>query len=116
MLLAQFVLLVGFVVWFLATGADVGDKVDALSDTDHVTPSQLAYLNLSLAAAIPVALLLTRVLHGLRPGWVASVIGRLRWRWMLVSLRAGVRGAARHGGGRRRSSRRPATRPTPPAG
>ena len=86
MVLAQFVLLLGFVVWFLAMGADVGDKVDALSDTAHVTPSQLAYLNLSLAAAIPVALLLTRVLHGIRPGWVSSVIGRLRWRWMAVTF------------------------------
>jgi membrane protease YdiL (CAAX protease family) len=86
MVLAQFVLLVGFVVVFFATGADVGDKVDALSDTAHVTPSQLAYLNLSLAAAIPVALFLTRILHGIRPGWVSSVIGRLRWRWMAVTL------------------------------
>ena len=69
-----------------STGADVGDKVDALSDTAHVTPSQLAYLNLSLAAAIPVALFLTRVLHGIRPGWVSSVVGRLRWRWMAVTF------------------------------
>ena len=86
MVIAQFVLLVGFAVVFLATGADVGDKLDALSDTAHVTPSQLAYLNLSLAAAIPVAMLLTRVLHGMRPGWVSSVIGRLRWRWMAVTF------------------------------
>ncbi len=86
MVMAQFVLLVGFVVAFFATGADVGDKVDALSDTAHVTPSQLAYLNLSLAAAIPVALLLTRMLHGMPSGWVSSVIGRLRWRWMAVTF------------------------------
>ena len=51
-----------------------------------MTPSLLAYLNLSLAAAIPVALLLTRVLHGMRPGWVSSVAGRLRWRWMAVTF------------------------------
>ena len=100
MVLAQFVLLVGFVVVFFATGADVGDKVDALSDTAHVTPSQLAYLNLSLAAAIPVALFLTRVLHGIRPG-----LGLLRHRSPPVAVdgghaRAGVRGAVRHGGGR----------------
>ena len=84
MVLAQFALLVGFIVVYFATGADIGDKVDALSDTAHVTPSQLAYLNLSLAAAIPAALLLTRVLHSMRPGWLSSVVGRLRWRWMAL--------------------------------
>jgi membrane protease YdiL (CAAX protease family) len=86
MVVAQFVILLGFAVVFLASGDDVGDRVDALSDTSHVTPSQLAYLNLSLAAAIPVVLLLTRVLHGIRPGWASSVIGRLRWRWMAVTF------------------------------
>ncbi|MDX6372025.1 MAG: protease family protein [Nocardioidaceae bacterium] len=86
MLVAQFALLLGFAVFYLATGADVGDKLNALSDTSHVTPSLLAYLNLSLAAAIPIVLFLTRVLHGMRPGWVSSVIGRLRWRWMAVTF------------------------------
>jgi uncharacterized protein len=87
MLVAQFVLLVAFVVVYVAAGADdVSAKIEALSDSTHVTPSLLAYLNLSLAAAIPVALLLTRVLHGLRPGWICSVAGRLRWRWMAVTF------------------------------
>ena len=87
MLVAQFVLLVAFLVYYLATGAgDVTGKVDALSNTSHVTPSLLAYLNLSLAAAIPVALLLTRLFHGLGPGWICSVVGRMRWRWMAVTF------------------------------
>jgi membrane protease YdiL (CAAX protease family) len=87
MLIAQFVLLLGFAVYFLATGTDhLGDRLDALSDTTHVTPSLLANLNLSLAVAIPVALLLTKLFHGLRPGWVSSVAGRLRWRWMGVTF------------------------------
>ena len=51
-----------------------------------MTPGLLAYLNLSLAAAIPVGLFLTRVFHGLRPGWVTSVAGRIRWRWMAVTF------------------------------
>ena len=86
MLVAQLALLAAFAVFYLATGADVGDKIDALSETSHVTPSLLAYLNLSLAAAIPVALFLTRVLHGIPAGWVSSVVGRLRWRWMAVTF------------------------------
>ncbi len=87
MLAAQLVLLVAFAAWFLASGADdLSGRIEALSDTLHVTPSLLAYLNLSLAAAIPVALLLTRVFHGLRPGWISSVAGRIRWRWMAVTF------------------------------
>ena len=84
MVLAQFALLLGFVVAFLVTGADVGDKVDALSDTAHVTPSQLAYLRNSLVSPLSRRRCSTGSCMGrLRPGWV-SVIGRLRWRWMAV--------------------------------
>jgi membrane protease YdiL (CAAX protease family) len=86
MLLAQLALLVGFLFFFLADGGDVDDRLNALSDTSHVTPSLLAYLNLSLAAAIPVALFLTWVFHRLSPGWICSVAGRLRWRWMAVTF------------------------------
>jgi membrane protease YdiL (CAAX protease family) len=85
-LLAQFVLLVGFMLFFLVDGGDVADRTSALSDTNHVTPSLLAYLNLSLAAAIPVALFLTWAFHRMPPGWVCSVAGRLRWRWMAVTF------------------------------
>jgi membrane protease YdiL (CAAX protease family) len=87
MLVAQLLLLILFYAFFFVSGADdVSGKLDALSDTTHVTPSLLAYLNLSLAAAIPVAILLTTVFHGLRPGWICSVAGRLRWRWMGVTF------------------------------
>jgi membrane protease YdiL (CAAX protease family) len=86
MLVAQFVLLIGFLLFFLVDGGDVQDRLDALSNTSHVTPSLLAYLNLSLAAAIPVAMFLTWVFHRLSPGWICSVAGRLRWRWMLVNF------------------------------
>jgi membrane protease YdiL (CAAX protease family) len=87
LLVAQVALLAAFVVVFVATGTDdLGDRLDALSETSHVTPSLLAYLNLSLAAAIPIALLLTRVLHGMPAGWVSSVVGRLRWKWMAVTF------------------------------
>jgi CAAX protease family protein len=86
MLVAQLALLVGFLVFYLADGGDVDDRLNALSDTSHVTPSLLAYLNLSLAAAIPVTLFLTWVFHRLSPGWICSVAGRLRWRWMAVTF------------------------------
>jgi membrane protease YdiL (CAAX protease family) len=86
MLVAQFVLLIGFLLFFLVDGGDVQDRLDALSKTSHVTPSLLAYLNLSLAAAIPVAIFVTWVFHRLSPGWLCSVAGRMRWRWLLVTF------------------------------
>jgi membrane protease YdiL (CAAX protease family) len=39
-----------------------------------------------LAGAIPVTWLLVRYLHGLKPRWLASVMPRLRWRFLLVCL------------------------------
>jgi len=89
MLVAQVALLPAFAVVFLATGDsvdDLGDRLTALGDSSHVTPSMLAYLNLALAAAIPVVLLLTKLFHGLPAGWITSVAGRIRWRWMLVTF------------------------------
>ncbi|NHA01841.1 CPBP family intramembrane metalloprotease [Nocardioides sp. W3-2-3] len=41
-------------------------------------------MNLSWAAAIPAVLVVAWLVHRLAPGWVVSVAGRLRWRWLLV--------------------------------
>lgn len=58
----------------------------AVIDTDPVTPAGLAHVNLVWAAAIPVALLVPRVVHRLPLGWVSSVAGRVRWRWLATCL------------------------------
>ncbi len=79
-LLVQLLFALGFVV----AGQDVVDGLSRISDFDNPTPLGLAYLNLALAAAIPVAWLIARVLHGLRPGWLASVRPRIRWRWFVL--------------------------------
>jgi membrane protease YdiL (CAAX protease family) len=73
-----------FALGFAITGKDVGDELTKVLDFDHPTPLGLAYLNLTLACAIPVAWLVTRALHGLRPRWLASIAPRIRWRWLLV--------------------------------
>ncbi len=83
--LAQVVAL-GFAVGFAINGTGIGDGLERLSDTDHVTPSSLAYLNLTLAGAIPATMIVTRFVHGLRPGWLGSVLPRIRWRWLLICL------------------------------
>jgi membrane protease YdiL (CAAX protease family) len=72
---------VPFAIGFALAGRDVGDSVARMIALDDPTPTGLAYLNLSLAGAIPVVWLITRALHGLRPGWVASVMPRIRWSW-----------------------------------
>jgi CAAX protease family protein len=86
-IVVQVALIVVFVVGLFVLGSnDVSGDIERILDTDHVTPAGLAYLNISLALAIPVAILLTLVLHRLRPGWLASVTGRLRWKWLLACL------------------------------
>jgi uncharacterized protein len=68
--------------------AGVFSALSGVSVTDLVsgdtTPLSLAFLNVTLATAIPVSIGLMVVLHQLSPGLLASVTGRLRWRWMLT--------------------------------
>ena len=73
-----------FAIGLALAGKDVGDELNRLLDFDDPTPLGLAYLNISLACAIPVTWGITRVLHGLRPRWLASVMPRIRWRWFVL--------------------------------
>ncbi|MBZ5737110.1 CPBP family intramembrane glutamic endopeptidase [Nocardioides mangrovi] len=75
---------VPFAIGLAIAGRDVSSELTQLLDFDHPTPLGLAYLNLTLACAIPTTWLIARVVHGLRPGWLASVTSRIRWRWLLV--------------------------------
>jgi membrane protease YdiL (CAAX protease family) len=45
----------------------------------------LLLTNLGLAALIPVSMLAVWAGHGWRPRWVSSVVGGLRWGWLLTS-------------------------------
>ncbi|WP_457206002.1 CPBP family intramembrane glutamic endopeptidase [Nocardioides sp. P5_C9_2] len=84
--LSPFLWQLPYVAWLLATGQPVGAGMDRLLDLDDPTPVGLAYVNLVLATAIPITWLLTRWLHGLRPGWLASVAARIRWRFLLACV------------------------------
>jgi uncharacterized protein len=77
-----FVVVVPVVV--VAAFAAGGASLDTLTDTDDLTPVSLAYLNVAIAAMIPVTWLIVRTLHGLRPGWLSSVVGRIRWGWLAL--------------------------------
>lgn len=80
------VVLVGFEIFFLLTGQDVDTLMARVSEVGTVTPESLAFVLLSLAGAIPAAMLLCWALHGLRPGWLASVERRVRWPWLMQCI------------------------------
>ena len=82
LVLVPFLLQIPFAVGFALTGRDVVDSLGKLVDLEHPTPLSLAYLNIALACAIPVSWLVAWLLHGLRPGWLASISPRIRWRWL----------------------------------
>ena len=77
---------VPFAIGYAAAGRPVNDSMQRLLDLEDPTPLGLAYLNRVLAAAIPATWLVNRVVHGLRPGWLASVLPRIRWRWLGTCL------------------------------
>ena len=52
-IIGPLLMLVPFAIYYLVTGANLADSMTALVDTADVTPASLAYLNLSLAAALP---------------------------------------------------------------
>lgn len=85
-LVVPLLLQIPLVTYLGLTGDDVLGDLERTLDLDNPTPLGLAYLNLVLAGAIPVTWLLVRYLHGLRPRWLASVMPRLRWRYLLVCL------------------------------
>ena len=60
-----------------------GGDLDAFEELalDFNNPLTFAVQNLWLAALIPIAGLATWIAHGVRPGFVSSVIGRFRWGW-----------------------------------
>lgn len=84
-LLVQVVVLVGLTLFYLAQGLSFGEAESRMTG-DPVTPGFLLAVNLGWALAIPVVWLLQRTLHGLRPGWLSSVLPRIRWRWFAVCL------------------------------
>ena len=82
--LAPLAALVPVIAWLVATGEPVGAGIKSVTNLQDVTPLGLAYVNLVLASAIPVTILINLALHGLTPGWLVSVARRVRWRFFLA--------------------------------
>jgi membrane protease YdiL (CAAX protease family) len=70
----------------MVSGRSLQGSLDYLADIENPTPLGLAYLNVSLASAIPVAFLAIWALHGLRPRWLTSVVPRMRWGYFAVCI------------------------------
>ena len=62
------------------------DRLAEASKLDSVTPASMLYVNLGLASLIGVTWLVVRVVHGLRPRWLASVQPGMRWRFFFACL------------------------------
>lgn len=82
--LAQTFFALVIVAGLMVGGDSFSEAQGAVSGAGRVTPAFLALVNLGWAAAIPLVLLVVWLVHGLKPGFASSVVGRLRWRWMLV--------------------------------
>ena len=81
----QLVLSTAVALALVLGGDSLDEATDALSG-DPATPAFLALVNLGWAVTIPMVWLVAWALHRQRPGWVSSVVGALRWRWLLVCL------------------------------
>jgi uncharacterized protein len=89
-LFAALVVSIPFAVWYALRGEDVASSITALADSENPTPTSLAYIDVVLASLIPVAILLSWLLHRVGPRWLLSVAGRIRWRWLLACVGAAV--------------------------
>jgi membrane protease YdiL (CAAX protease family) len=70
----------------LVRGLGVDAALDRLDGQGAVLPSYLALVNLSWALAIGLAWLVLLLVNRRGPGWLASVVGRFRWRWFATCL------------------------------
>lgn len=84
--LLQAVVVALVAVYLAATGTPADDIQRQLSGEGEVLPSYLAVVNLGWATAIPAIGLVVWLVHRVRPGWLASVAPRIRWRWFVVCL------------------------------
>lgn len=69
-------------LWLTVALDHQGSLADAFADTaklDRVTWQGMLYLNLSLAAMVPLTWAIVRLVHRMRPRWLMSVRPGIRW-------------------------------------
>lgn len=62
-------------------GTWMSDQLNALVE-GRIGPAGFLYINLGLAALIPAAGLSVWIAHHIRPRYLSSVVGGIRWRWL----------------------------------
>lgn len=60
--------------------------IDQIGATTDLGPIGFIYVNLSLIVLIPSSMFALWIVHRVRPKFLTSVVGGLRWRWMLRCL------------------------------
>ena len=61
-----------------------GEQLQAALSADSVTPASMLYLNLSLASLTLVCMGVVRLVHRMRPRWLASVLPGMRWKFFFI--------------------------------
>ena len=61
----------------------VEDVIAAITDLDDLGPIGFLYVNLSIIGFIPAVMFAVWIAHRVRPRYVSSVAGGIRWRWLL---------------------------------
>ena len=77
--------IVPVVIAGLVTGAPdlVTYTMRATTDIANIGPIGFLYINLSLIVLIPASGLSIWIVHGIRPRFLSSVAGGIRWKWLL---------------------------------
>jgi uncharacterized protein len=71
------------IVPVLIAGWITGVDLITTMDITNLGPIAFIYLNLSLIVFIPASGLSIWIVHGIRPRFLSSVAGGIRWRWLL---------------------------------
>jgi uncharacterized protein len=83
---ASLIFLVVAAVHALFQGGTWADDFRRDASTTSVGPAALLGLNLGIASMIPVTWAIMRLLHRMRPRWLASVVPRMRWGFLAACL------------------------------
>jgi uncharacterized protein len=83
---ASLVFLVVAALHALFQGGAWADDFRRDASTTTVGPAGLLGVNLGIASMIPVTWAIMRLVHRMRPRWLASVVPRMRWRFFAVCL------------------------------
>jgi membrane protease YdiL (CAAX protease family) len=86
LLVAPFALLPVLAAGVALQGGPFLREFERAATLQTVSPAALLYLNLVLGSMILVTWAIVRWVHRMRPRWLASVVPRLRWRFLLPCL------------------------------